>query len=79
MITAAVKHPLPVLPIDGIPPVAIDPSRRAPGTPRLMHPLPVAPQPDTADLMDAIRSAAYDRMMERLGIDTSSALSDPTA
>ena len=64
MITAAgTMKPLPVRPVE---PVArLQAPLHAARVTRTMHPLPV-PNPEPVELVDAIRIAAYQRMLERL-------------
>ncbi|MCB0877621.1 MAG: hypothetical protein KDC46_01385 [Thermoleophilia bacterium] len=67
MITAAgTMKPLPVRPTEpvGARMLAPLPQLRAAQT---MHPLPV-PTPEPVDMVDAIRTAAYQRMLERHGV-----------
>jgi hypothetical protein len=84
MITAAaIMQPLPVGPIGGAPtpgtaaPLPVIPSP-ASMRPMIVRPLPVT-RPEGRDLTTALRETAYTRMIERLGLDDSLALVDPTA
>jgi hypothetical protein len=78
MITAAgTMKPLPVRPVDGIANSATQAPLPRPVTGRMMHPLPM-PTPDAHDLVDAIRNAAFERMLDRLGVQPLPVV-DPTA
>jgi hypothetical protein len=66
MITAAGTYkPLPVRPTEPV--VARIAAPRQPRAAATMHPLPV-PTPDPVELVDAIRHAAFQRMLERHGV-----------
>lgn len=79
MIAAAgIYRPLPVRPIDGTRTQEHAPLRPA-RTPRTMHPLPVHPHPEPVDLGAALRTAAYERMLDRLGVKDPLPVIDPTA
>lgn len=79
MITAArTMQPLPVRPVDPRPAnVELAPQpRHRPG--RTMYPLPV-PNPEHLDLVDAIRTAALQRMLDRHGVRQPLPVVDPSA
>lgn len=80
MITAAgIKQPLPVRPIDGIAKPGTPAPLPRPATGRVMRPLPM-PTPDAApDMVGAIRDAAFQRMLDRLGVQHPLPVVDPTA
>lgn len=79
MITAAgTMKPLPIRPIDGIVTRAPQLSIPRPESERMMQPLP-ATSPEAPDMVDAIRAAAFQRMLERLGIEHPLPITDPTA
>jgi hypothetical protein len=77
MISAtATMMPLPVRPVE---PVSIaahasQSSRTLGGT---MKPLPV-PMPDSYDLVDAVRDAAFERMLDRIGVALPLPVVDPS-
>ena len=83
MITAAGNmKPLPVRPIDGIAkpgtPAPLPQPRAASG--RVMRPRPMPhPHAEPADMVDAIRNGAYQRMLDRLGVQQPLPVVDPTA
>jgi hypothetical protein len=78
MITAAgTMKPLPVRPVDGIANQSLAPLPR-PIAGRGMRPLPM-PTTDAHDLIDAIRNGAYQRMLDRLGVQQPLPVVDPTA
>lgn len=78
MITAAgIMKPLPVRPVDGITNPGTQAPLPRPVTGRVMRPLPV-PNPDRPDMVQAIRTAAFERMLERLGVNEPLPLIDPT-
>jgi hypothetical protein len=79
MISAAgTMKPLPVRPVEGIAnPDTLAPLPR-PAHGRVMRPLPM-PTPDAHDLADAIRTAAFQRMLDRLGVQQPLPVVDPTA
>lgn len=54
-------QPLPVRPVEPIARIAAPQYTRAAGT---MHPLPV-PTPEPLEMIDAIRTAAFQRMLDR--------------
>lgn len=67
MISAAgIMKPQPVRPVDGIANTGAPAPLPRPATGRVMRPLPF-PTPDAHDLVDAIRTAAFQRMLDRLG------------
>jgi hypothetical protein len=75
--TATMK-PLPVRPVE---PVSIAAHATSPSTRRslggTMQPLPV-PMPDSYDLVDAIRDAAFERMLDRIGVELPLPVVDPS-
>lgn len=79
MISAArTMQPLPVRPVDPRPAnelLAAQPLHR---TGRVMHPLPV-PNPEPVELVDAIRDAAFRRMLDRMGVKQPLPVVDPSA
>lgn len=82
MITAAgTMKPLPVRPIDGIAkpgtPAPLPQPRTASG--HVMRPLPMPHVHVERDMVDAIRSGAYQRMLDRLGVQQPLPVVDPTA
>lgn len=79
MITAAgTMKPLPIRPIDGIVATAPPLPLPRPASGRWMQPLP-ATSPEAPDMADAIRAAAFQRMLERLGVKQPLPVTDPTA
>ena len=79
MITAAgTMKPLPVRPVDGIANTGVQAPLPRPATGRVMRPLPM-PTPDAHDFVDAIRNAAFQRMLDRLGVQNPLPVVDPTA
>lgn len=78
MISAArTMQPLPVRPVDPRPTYEVMAQQpRHPG--RTMRPLPV-PTPEPVVLVDAIRDAAFQRMLERLGVQHPLPVVDPSA
>ncbi|MEO6867254.1 MAG: hypothetical protein ABI200_04460 [Gaiellales bacterium] len=67
MITAAagIMKPLPVRPIDTV--VVNAPVQAHRSTRQIMKPLPM-PAPDRADMVDALRATAFQRMLDRLDV-----------
>jgi hypothetical protein len=70
--------PLPVRPVDGIANSATQAPLPRPAHGRVMRPLPM-PTPDAHDFVDAIRTAAFQRMLDRLGVQNPLPVVDPTA
>jgi len=70
--------PLPVRPVDGIANTGTQAPLPRPVAGRVMHPLPL-PTPDAHDLVDAIRNAAFQRMLDRLDVQQPLPVVDPTA
>lgn len=78
MITAAgTMKPLPVRPVDGIADYGSQPVVQRP-VQGVVRPLPV-PTPEPIDLVDALRTTAFERMLDRLGVQQPLPVHDPTA
>ena len=80
MISTSPMRPLPVRPIDGLPNGAAMAPARSGGTHFVKHPTDMtSPGGPATELVDSIRTAAYERMLDRLGIKDTMPLADPTA
>ncbi|MCW2928758.1 MAG: hypothetical protein JWM86_2726 [Thermoleophilia bacterium] len=81
MITAAgMMKPLPVRPVDGTRAIGNTAPLPYPTTTgRTMRPLPMPRPADAPDFVDAIRDAAFQRMLVRLGVQQPLPVVDPTA